>query len=53
MVYDEAGNFVEAITGFSFSNSSRVIPVQVAVNPAQRMGYVDGPGINQLQQFFY
>jgi hypothetical protein len=53
VVYDEAGNVVEAITGFSFSNASRVIPIRVAVNPALRMGWVDGPGINQLQQFFY
>ena len=53
VVYDEAGNVVESITGFDFSNRSRVIPVQVAVNPALRMGFVDGPGVNQIQQFFY
>jgi hypothetical protein len=53
VVYDEAGNLVEAITGFNFSNRYRVIPVRVAVNPALRMGWVDGPGDNQLQQFFY
>jgi hypothetical protein len=53
LVYDEQGNLVESITGFSFSNRFRVIPVRVAVNPELRMGWVDGPGINQLQQFFY
>ena len=53
VVYDEKGNLVEAIPGFHFSNYSTVIPVRVAVNPALRMGWVDGPGINQIQQFFY
>jgi hypothetical protein len=53
VVYDEAGNLVEAIPGFNFSNAFRVIPVRVALNPGQRMGWVDGPGDNQLQQFFY
>jgi hypothetical protein len=53
VVYDEKGNLVESIPGFNFSNASRVIPVRVAVNPTLRMGWVDGPGINQIQQFFY
>ena len=53
VVYDEQGNLVESITGFSFSNATRVVPIRVAVNPALRMGWVDGPGIDQLQQFFY
>lgn len=54
VVYDEAGNFVEAITGFK-------VPVDVAlsvrprINPAKRMGWIfGGPnGVAQLQQFFY
>jgi hypothetical protein len=53
VVYDEQGDLVESITGFNFSNRFRVIPIRVAVNPELRMGWVDGPGINQLQQFFY
>jgi hypothetical protein len=53
VVYDERGHFIEAITGFSFSNAFRAVPVRVAVNPSTRTGYVDGPGVNQLQQFFY
>ena len=53
VVYDEHGDFVEAITGFHFSNRFTVVPIRVAVNPSLRMGWVDGPGINQLQQFFY
>jgi hypothetical protein len=53
VVYDEQGNVIESITGFTFSNRFAVVPIRVAVNPALRMGYVDGPGINELQQFFY
>jgi hypothetical protein len=53
VVYDEKGDLVEAIPGFHFSNFSTVIPVRVAVNPELRMGWVDGPNLNQIQQFFY
>ncbi len=53
VVYDERGNLVESIPGFHFSNASTVIPARVAVNPTLRMGWVDGPGINEIQQFFY
>jgi hypothetical protein len=53
VVYDESGNLVESIPGFNFSNSSTVVPVRVAVNPSLRMGWVDGPGLGQIQQFFY
>jgi hypothetical protein len=53
VVYDEKGNLVESITGFDFSNRYAVVPIRVAVNPALRMGWVDGPGIDELQQFFY
>ena len=52
-VYDESGNLVESIDGFNFSNRFAVIPVRVAINPSKRMGWVDGPNINQLQQFTY
>jgi hypothetical protein len=53
VVYDEDGNLVESIPGFDFSNRFAVVPIRVAVNPKLRMGWVDGPGIDQLQQFFY
>jgi hypothetical protein len=53
VVYDVKGNFVEAITGFNFSNRFTVVPVRVAVNPTTRTGWVDGPNIDKLQQFFY
>lgn len=53
VVYDETGNVVESITGFSFSNRFSVEPVRIAVNPATRTGWVDGPQVDQLQQFHY
>lgn len=51
VVYDEAGNFVETITGFKFAIGE---PPPV-INPAKRMGWAfGGPnGFSQLQQFFY
>jgi hypothetical protein len=52
-VFKEDGTFVESINGFNFSNRFSVIFVRVAVNPAKRTGYVDGPNINQLQEFRY
>lgn len=50
VAYDESGNFVEAITGFSFSTAGVGAAV---INPSKRMGWAVGPGVNQLQQFFY
>jgi hypothetical protein len=55
VVYDEAGNEIEAITGFSFA-SDVVINPPPRINPGKRMGWVfGGPGgsVDQLQQFFY
>ena len=51
VVYDEAGNFVETITGFNFAIGE---PAPV-LNPSKRMGWAfSGPeGFSQLQQFFY
>lgn len=51
VVYDEAGNFVETITGFHFAIGE---PAPV-LNPSKRMGWAfSGPaGFSQLQQFFY
>jgi hypothetical protein len=51
VVYDEAGNLVETITGFKFAIGE---PAPV-VNPSKRMGWAfGGPGgFSQLQQFFY
>ena len=51
VVYDESGNFVEAITGFNFP----IGETAPALNPGKRMGWaLGGPaGLSQLQQFFY
>ncbi len=51
VVYDEAGNFVETITGFNFAIGEPA----PALNPSKRMGWAfSGPeGFSQLQQFFY
>jgi hypothetical protein len=49
VVYDETGNLVETITGFTFSVGE---PAPV-INPSKRMGWTFGPTFSQLQQFFY
>lgn len=49
VVYDESGNYVEAITGFHFP----IGPGGPAINPSKRMGWAIGPNLNQLQQFYY
>jgi hypothetical protein len=49
VVYDEKGNNVETLTGFTFAIGE---PAPV-INPATRTGWAFGPGFNQLQQFFY
>lgn len=54
-VYDVHGNLVESLDGFNFSNTSNVVRTHIALNPAHRTGYVDGPdpGVTQLQSFTY
>lgn len=49
VVYDESGNYVEAITGFHFP----IGPGGPAINPSKRMGWAIGPNLSQLQQFYY
>jgi hypothetical protein len=49
VVYDEAGNFVETITGFTFA----IAEPPVAINPSKRVGWAFGPKFSQLQQFTY
>ena len=49
VVYDETGNEVEAITGFTFF----IAEPPPAINMGTRTGWVYGPHLNQLQQFFY
>ena len=54
-VYDVAGNLIESIDGLSFSNAGSVIPAHIALNPARRLGFVDGPDleVSQIQSFTY
>ena len=54
-VYDVSGNLIESIDGLNFSNAFNVVPAHIALNPANRTGFVDGPdeGVTQLQGFTY
>jgi hypothetical protein len=53
-VYDENGNFVESINGLNFTfNDNLAIPVRIAIDPATRTGWVNGPAVTQLQEFYY
>jgi hypothetical protein len=54
-VYDIRGNLVESLNGFNFSNAFNVVPTHIALNPANRSGYVDGPAgnVTELQAFTY
>jgi hypothetical protein len=42
-VYDTKGNVRKTLNGFSFSNVATVIPVHIALNPKNRIGFVDDP----------
>ncbi len=53
-VYDENGNFIEAISGFT---GSPVGGPPFSINPNKRMGWAlgstNGGSFNQLLQFYY
>jgi len=51
-VYNESGTLEESINGFSF-DASTVIPVRISINPTLRTGWVNGPQVDQLQEFSY
>jgi hypothetical protein len=53
IVYDEHGKLVEYINGFEFLNRFSVVVPHLAVHPSKRIGYVNGPNLNQLQEFTY
>jgi hypothetical protein len=53
IVYDERGKLVEYINGFNFLNLYTPVVPHLAVNPSNRTGYVNGPNLNQLQEFTY
>ncbi|HLY02531.1 MAG TPA: hypothetical protein VKR56_08535 [Candidatus Cybelea sp.] len=52
-VYNESGTLEESINGFNFSDASTVIPVRISINPTSRTGWVNGPQVDQLQEFSY
>jgi hypothetical protein len=54
-VYDVSGNLIESINGLNFSNAFNVVPAHIALNPASRLAFVDGPdeGVSQIQSFTY
>ena len=53
IVYDEHGKLVEYLDGFNFINNYTPVVPHLAVNPSSRTGYVNGPALNQLQEFTY
>ncbi|MDQ6767962.1 MAG: hypothetical protein M3Z41_09165 [Candidatus Eremiobacteraeota bacterium] len=48
-IFDESGNLVKSIVGFK---AFGVTP-GMAINPAKRLGFIDGPTANALTQFTY
>jgi hypothetical protein len=53
-VYEENGTLDESVNGFDFTDAGDfVIPIRIAINPNERIGWVNGPGDNQLQEFSY
>jgi hypothetical protein len=53
-VFDESGSLMESLNGFNFTDAGDLaIPVRIAINPSKRIGWVNGPGVNQLQGFSY
>ena len=55
MSIDVSGNLIESINGLNFSNAFNVVPAHIALNPASRLAFVDGPddGVTQIQSFTY
>ncbi len=53
IVYNEKGHLVEYINGFEFLNQFSAVIPHIAVNGAKRLGYVNGPNQNELQEFTY
>lgn len=53
-VYAENGALLETLNGFNFTFASfSVIAPSIALDPAKRIGWVNGPSQTQLQQFSY
>jgi len=54
-VYDTTGVLVNTLNGFSFSNAFNVVSAHIGLNPAKRIGFIDGPSenVSSIQSFSY
>jgi hypothetical protein len=53
-VYDVNGNLLETLSRFNFTFANDIVgAIQIALDPKDRMGYVNGPAVNQIQRFTY
>ena len=53
-VYDFAGEYVETVYGLEFQDGFNVFPTHIALNPSRRLGFINGPNLNDsLQAFTY
>jgi hypothetical protein len=53
-VYDIRGEHVETVYGLEFQDGFNVLPTHIALNPSRRLGFINGPNLNDsLQAFTY
>ena len=53
-VFGEDGMLVESLNGFDLTDAGFLaIPIRIGINPERRTGWVNGPGVDQLQEFSY
>ncbi|MGB8768909.1 MAG: hypothetical protein WCC92_04800 [Candidatus Korobacteraceae bacterium] len=54
-VYDIHGNVVEILNGVNCSHTFNVVAAHVALHPAWRSGFIDGPdqGVTEIESFTY
>jgi hypothetical protein len=53
-VYDFRGEYVETVYGLEFQDGFNVFPTHIALNSSRRLGYINGPNLNDsLQAFTY
>jgi hypothetical protein len=53
-VYDIRGEYVETVYGLEFQDGFNVFSTRIALNPSRRLGFINGPNLNDsLQAFTY
>ena len=54
-IFDTNSHMKGTLNGFSFSNAFNVVPMHIALNPATKTGFVDGPSatVNEIESFSY